>query len=58
MKLIIASGNAGKLREIRAILGGKFDEILSMMDAGAFIPYQKHLLCLFFDMKESYGALL
>ncbi len=34
MKLIIASGNAGKLREIRAILGGKFDEILSMKEAG------------------------
>lgn len=34
MKLIIASGNAGKLREIRAILGEKFDEILSMKEAG------------------------
>jgi len=34
MKLIIASGNVGKLREIRAILGGKFDEILSMKEAG------------------------
>ena len=34
MKLIIASGNAGKLREIRAILGGKFDEIVSMKEAG------------------------
>ena len=34
MKLIIASGNKGKLREIRAILGGKFDEILSMKEAG------------------------
>ena len=34
MKLIIASGNAGKLREIRAILGDKFDEILSMKEAG------------------------
>ncbi len=34
MKLIIASGNEGKLREIRAILGGKFDEILSMKEAG------------------------
>ena len=34
MKLIIASGNPGKLREIRAILGGKFEEILSMKEAG------------------------
>ena len=34
MKLIIASGNAGKLREIRAILGDKFDEIVSMKEAG------------------------
>ena len=34
MKLIIASGNQGKLREIRAILGEKFDEILSMKEAG------------------------
>ena len=34
MILIIATGNAGKLREIRAILGEKFDEILSMKEAG------------------------
>ena len=34
MKLIIASGNAGKLREIRAILGEKFAEIYSMKEAG------------------------
>ena len=34
MKLIIASGNAGKLREIRAILGSKFQEIVSMKEAG------------------------
>ena len=34
MKLIIASGNPGKLREIREILAGKFDEILSMKEAG------------------------
>ena len=34
MRLIIATGNAGKLREIRAILGEKFDEILSMKEAG------------------------
>lgn len=34
MKLIIASGNAGKIREIRAILGEKFEEILSIKEAG------------------------
>ena len=34
MKLVIASGNAGKIREIRAILGGEFDPILSMKEAG------------------------
>ena len=44
--------------EVEEVKWATLDEILSMMDAGAFIPYQKHLLCLFFDMKESYGALL
>ena len=34
MKLIIASNNAHKLVEIRAILGSEFDEILSMKEAG------------------------
>ena len=34
MKLIIASNNAHKLREIRQILGGHFGEILSMGEAG------------------------
>lgn len=34
MKLIIASNNAHKLTEIKAILGGMFDEILSMREAG------------------------
>ncbi|MBQ4036636.1 MAG: RdgB/HAM1 family non-canonical purine NTP pyrophosphatase [Clostridia bacterium] len=34
MELIIASGNAGKVREIRAILGEKFESILSMKEAG------------------------
>ncbi len=34
MKLIIASNNAHKLAEIKAILGGMFDEILSMREAG------------------------
>ena len=34
MKLIIASNNAHKLEEIRAILGSSFDEILSLREAG------------------------
>lgn len=34
MKLIIASNNAHKLEEIRAILGSTFDEILSLREAG------------------------
>ena len=34
MKLIIASGNRHKVREIREILGGTFEEILSMTEAG------------------------
>ena len=34
MKLIIASNNAHKLEEIRAILGDSFEEILSLSEAG------------------------
>lgn len=34
MKLIIASNNQHKLKEIKTILGGKFDEIVSMREAG------------------------
>ena len=34
MKLIIASNNAHKIYEIKQILAGKFDEILSLKDAG------------------------
>lgn len=34
MKLLIASGNAHKVAEIRDILGSAFDEVLSMKDAG------------------------
>ena len=34
MKLIIASNNAHKLKEIKAILGNHFGEILSMREAG------------------------
>ena len=34
MKLIIASNNAHKIKEIKVILAGKFDEILSLREAG------------------------
>jgi XTP/dITP diphosphohydrolase len=34
MKLIIASNNKHKIHEIKKILGGKFDEILSLREAG------------------------
>ena len=34
MKLIIASNNAHKIYEIKQILSGKFDEILSLREAG------------------------
>ena len=34
MKLIIASNNKGKIREIKAILGEKFEEIVSLSEAG------------------------
>lgn len=34
MRLIIATNNAHKVTEIKAILGGWFDEVLSLKDAG------------------------
>ena len=34
MKLIIASNNKHKIHEIKEILGGRFDEILSLLEAG------------------------
>ena len=34
MKLIIASNNKGKIREIKEILGEHFDEVISMREAG------------------------
>lgn len=34
MRLIIASNNANKVREIKEILGFRFDEVLSMREAG------------------------
>lgn len=34
MKLVVASNNAGKIREIRAIFGAYFDEIVTMREVG------------------------
>lgn len=34
MRLIIASNNAHKIEEIKAILGNRFDEVLSLREAG------------------------
>ena len=34
MKLVIASNNAHKIAEIKQILGGKFEQILSLEEAG------------------------
>ncbi len=40
-KLIFATGNANKMREIREILGGKGYEILSMKEAGVDIDVEE-----------------
>ena len=34
MRLIIASNNKNKIREIKEILGDRFEEIVSMREAG------------------------
>lgn len=44
--------------EVAEVRYASLEEILSMMDEGTFIPYQRHLMALFFDMKDRYGALL
>ncbi len=36
-RLVIATNNPGKVREIKAILGGFYDEILSLKDAGIIL---------------------
>lgn len=41
MKIAIATNNPGKLREIRAILGGFFDEALSLSDLGIDIDIEE-----------------
>lgn len=41
MRLIIASNNAHKVREIKQILGRFFDEVLSLAEAGFFIDVEE-----------------
>lgn len=41
MKIAIATNNPGKLREIRAILGGFFDEALSLADLGIDVDIEE-----------------
>lgn len=41
MKLLIASNNAHKIEEIKAIVGGFFDEVLSLKEAGLDIDVEE-----------------
>ena len=41
MRLIIASNNAHKVREIKEILGDYFSEILSLKEAGIAIDVEE-----------------
>ena len=41
MKLLIASNNAGKVREFRELLSGKFEEICSMSEAGVHLEVEE-----------------
>ena len=42
MKLIVATNNAHKLKEIKSILGGEFEEILSLKEAGAELKAEEN----------------
>lgn len=42
MKLIVATNNAHKLKEIKSILGGEFEEILSLKEAGADLKAEEN----------------
>lgn len=42
--------------EVQAVKWATLDEILTMIDAGTFIPYYKSLIQLFFDSRERYGC--
>lgn len=42
MKLLIASNNAHKIKEIRAIVGDYFDEVLSLREAGVAVDVEEN----------------
>ena len=42
MKLMIASNNEHKIREIKAIVGGYFDEVLSQREAGVTLDVEEN----------------
>ena len=42
MKLMIASNNEHKIREIKAIVGGYFDEVLSQREAGETLDVEEN----------------
>ena len=42
MKLIVATNNAHKLKEIKSILGGEYEEILSLKEAGAELKAEEN----------------
>ena len=41
MKLIIASNNAHKIKEIKAIVGDYFDEVVSQREAGVDVEVEQ-----------------
>ena len=43
--------------EVQRVKWASKDEILSMIDNGAFVPYHKSLIDMCFDMRKRYGAL-
>lgn len=42
--------------EVQAVKWATLDEILTMLDAGTFIPYYRSLIQLFFDSRERFGC--
>lgn len=50
-KLIMATGNAGKVREIAAILADEYEEVISMKQA-AFLLKSLKTQTLFLEMPE------
>ena len=42
MKLLVATNNSHKLKEIKSILGGEFEEILSLKEAGAELKAEEN----------------